>query len=76
MYPSEIAVKIPGLSVADILVEDERLILREHADRVDPRVDAVGQREVDDPILRTERNRRLCDIIGESIEPAALPSGQ
>ena len=34
-------VKIPGLTAADIAVELQRTVLREHADRVYPRICAV-----------------------------------
>ena len=44
-------VQIPGLSVADVLIEFQRLVLGQDANCVDPRVDTVGQRKVDDAYL-------------------------
>ena len=48
------AVKVPGLAVADVLVQDEGLILGQDAHRVNVRIDTVGQREVDDTFRQTE----------------------
>ena len=38
---AEVAVKIPRLTVADIFVKLKRLILRQHTDGVDTRIDTV-----------------------------------
>ena len=39
------AVKIPRLSVADVFIQDQRLILGQDANGVNTRIDTVGQRE-------------------------------
>ncbi len=70
------AVEIPRLAVADILIQDQRLILGQHAHSVDPRVDAVGQRKINDPIFSAERNCRFCKVLGQRIKPAALTACQ
>ena len=72
VHAAERPVEIPRLSVADVLVEDERLVLREDADRIDPRIDAVGEREIDDAVLGAEGDRGFCDVAGERKKPAAL----
>ena len=52
------------------------LILGQYADGVDAGVDAVGEREVDNSVLAAERNCRLCDLLCQYIESAALAAGQ
>ena len=44
-------VEVPGLAVADVLIEFQRLILGQDAHGVDVGVDAVGKGEVDDAVL-------------------------
>ena len=68
------AVQIPRLTAADVAVEQQRLVLREHADGVDAGVGAVGQREVDDAVLAAERETGLGDLRREGIQPRALPA--
>ena len=74
MNAAERAVKIPWLPVADIFVQQKRLILRQDADGIDPGIDAIRQRKVYDAIFGPERNRGLGDIVRQSIQPAALSS--
>ena len=69
-------VQVPGGAGTQVGVEQVRPVLGQHADRVDARVGAVRQREVDDAILATERDGRLGDVLGEDAEPAALPAGK
>ena len=47
-------VEVPCLASADVGVQQVRAVLREHAHRVDTRVCAVGEREVDDSVLAPE----------------------
>jgi hypothetical protein len=44
--------------------------------RRNARIDAVGQREIDDAELAAEINRRLCPAIRQFMQPAAAPAGQ
>ena len=76
VHPAEGAVQIPGLPVADVVVQDQRLVLGQHPHRVDVRVDAVGQRKVDDAVLGPEGDGGFGDLAGQRVEPASLPSGQ
>ena len=48
------AVQIPGLSIAQIGIQLQGLILGQDAYGVDTGVDTVGQREVDDAVLPAE----------------------
>ena len=66
------AVKTPRLTVAYVLVEHERLILREHAHRVYTRINAVGEREVDYPVLTSVGNCGFCHILSQCVKTAAL----
>ncbi len=69
-------VKIPGLAGADIGVERVRFILGEHAYRVNARVDAVREREINDLILAAEGDGGLGDLCGQHVQTAALAAGQ
>ena len=60
----------------DVQQQRVRLVLREHADAADARVDAVGQRKVDDAELAAEGHRRLGPPQGELFQAAAAPAGQ
>ena len=50
------------------------LVLGDHADPPDARIEAVGQREIDDPELAAEIHRRLGPHIGQALQPAAAPA--
>ena len=70
------AVEIPRLTAADVAVEQQRLVLREHADGVNAGVGAVGQRKVDDAVLAAEGDAGLGDLRRERIQTRALPAGK
>ena len=69
-------VQTPGLAVADVLIQLQRLILGQNADGVNAGVDTVGQGEVDDAVLAAEGNRRLGGLPGQDMQAAALAAGQ
>ena len=71
-------IKSPACAIADVIVQNKRLILREHADGVYAGVDAVRQRKIDflnpgiyavaerkinDAIPSAKRHGRLCNIL-------------
>ena len=60
----------------DVTVQRERLVLGRDEDPPQPRVDAIAEREVDDPIGPAEVDRRLGAILGERIEPLAGAAGE
>ena len=72
--PAEGAVEIPRQTVADVVVEDQRLILRQNTYGVHSGIDAVGKREINDAVLAAKRHRRLCGLFGQRVKPAALPA--
>ncbi len=69
-------VQAPGLAVADVLVELQRLILGQDAHGIDAGVDAVGQGEVDDAVLTAEGDGRLGGFLRQNLQAAALAAGQ
>ena len=71
-----VAVQVPGLAVADVVVQLQGLVLGEHAHGVDAGVDAVGQREIDDAVFAAEGHRGLGGVLGEHIQTASLAAGQ
>jgi hypothetical protein len=60
----------PGLR--DVAVETVRLVLREHHDLGEARVDEVAEREVDEAVAAPEGHGGLSPVRGERHEPLAL----
>ncbi len=56
---------------ADVTVERQGLVLRKDVDLAQPRIDAVGKRNVDDSVVATEGNCRFSTITREWEEPFA-----
>jgi hypothetical protein len=71
-----VAVQVPRPARADVVVERARVVLRQDQDVVDVRVDAVREREVDDPVLAGERHSRLGANGREDRQPLPLPAGE
>ena len=66
----------PRLSVADILVKNERLVLGENADSINTGVGTVRQREIYKAILAAVGNSRLSYIFSKRIKSAALTASK
>jgi hypothetical protein len=60
----------------DVPVQRQRFVLRGDEDAPQPGVDAVAEREVDDPVGTAEVDRRLGAIFGERIEALAGAAGE
>ena len=73
---AEGAVEIPGAPTADVVDQRAGAVLGQDEHPVDPRVHAVGQREVDDPVLAAERDGGLGAVIREDGEALAGATGQ
>ena len=69
-------VQTPRLAVSDVLIEFQRLILRQDADRIDLGVYAVGKREIDNAVLAAERDGRLGRVFRQNHQTAALTTCQ
>ena len=65
-----------GRPEPDVVVERARVVLGQDDDVVDVRVDAVRQREVDDPVLAAERDGRLGALLGQDRQALALAAGK
>ena len=63
-------------SHADVAAERERLVLQRDEDLAQARVDAVAEREVDDPVRTAEVDGRLGPLLGQRIETLARASRQ
>ena len=74
--PALVAVQVPRPAQADVVVEGARVVLGQDDDVVDPGVDAVGQGEVDDPVLATEWDRRLGPFLGQDRQALTLTAGE
>ena len=69
-------VQVPRLSVSDILIQLQRLILGQNTHSVDAGVDTVAQRKIDDTVFAAEGNGRLGGFLRQDLEPAALAAGK
>ena len=74
--PARVAVQVPRPAQPDVVVERAGVVLGQDDDVGDVRVDAVRQREVDDPVLAPERDRRLGPDRGQDREALTLAAGQ
>ena len=72
LHAAAVAVEVPRAPESDVVVERARVVLGQDHDIVDVGVDAVREREVDDPVLTAERNGRLRTLLGEDREAFAL----
>ena len=70
------AVKVPGLAVADVLVQLLGLILGRDANGINVGVDAVGQREVHDAVFAAETDRRFCRFLCQRIQARTTSAGK
>ena len=72
----EAAVEIPGPSRPDVLEQRVRAVLGHDHHVHDPRVDAVGESEIDDAVLAGERNRGLGAPVGQDAEARPFSAGE
>ena len=74
MYsPSPIRGDQPG---ADVAIEAQRFVLRQHEDAPQIAVDAVGKGDVDNAVEAAERNGGLGAVARQRPQPFALTSGE
>ena len=64
------------VGLRDVPVERRGIELRQHEDAADVRVQAVADRDVDQPVLAADRHRRLGAGVGERKQAAALPAAE
>ena len=69
-------VQVPGLSVSNVAVELQRLILGKHSHRVDAGVNAVAQGEIDDAEFSPEGDGWLCHPGRQGPQAASLAACQ
>lgn len=72
MHAAVGAVESPGLTIAYVFIQHQRLILRQHAYCVDPGIYAVGEREVDYPVLSSVGDCRASPSPG-SVHTVCFP---
>jgi hypothetical protein len=76
LHAAAVTVEVPRPAEADVVVEGTRVVLGQDDHVVDVRVHAVGQREIDDPVLAAERDRGLGTNGREDRETLALTAGE
>ena len=69
-------VQTPGLAVADVFVQLQRLILGEDSHGVNAGVDTVGQGEINDAVFAAKGDGRLGSVLGQNLQTAALAACQ
>ena len=67
---------VEAVGLADVPVERRGIELRQHEDAPDAGVQAVADRDVDEPVLAADRHGRLGAAVGEGVEALALPAAQ
>jgi len=70
--PVGVLVELVGLR--DVPVQRGRVELSEQVDPLQPRVDAVGDRDVHQAILASQRHRRFGALLGQREQARALPT--
>ena len=73
---AEVAAEQPMPSQIQVAVEAPGLVLREHEQPPQTAVEAVREREIDDPVGATERHSGLRAVAGERVETCASAAGQ
>ena len=68
--------RLEAIGLRDVPVERRRVELRQHEDPLQARVQAVADRDVDQPILAADRHRRLRAHVGQREEARAAPTSQ
>ena len=63
-------------SHAQVAAERERLVLQRDEDAPHPGIDAVAEREIDDPVRAAEVDRGLRPLLGERVQTFAHAPGQ
>ena len=67
---------VQAVGLRDVAVERRGVELRQHEDPLEAGVQAVADRDVDEPVLAAERHRRLRAHVGERKEPRAASAAQ
>jgi hypothetical protein len=62
------------MTITDIGVERQRLILGHDADRFDPGIGAVAQRKINDPVAAAKGDSRLGEVLGQDAQTRTLPA--
>ena len=61
-------VKIPRLTVSDILIQHHRLVLGQNSHGINSGIYAVRKWEIDDSIFSAKWNCRFCKLLCQCIE--------
>ena len=75
-YTAGHAVQIPGLTVADILIQNKRLILGQNTHGINTGIHAVGHRKIDDTVFAAKLDCRLCRFLRQRVQTGSLAAGQ
>ena len=76
MYTSVKAVQIPRLTVSNIFIQYQWLILCQNAYRINSGIDTVGKRKINDTIFPAKWNCWFCELLGLCIQSGTLSAGK
>ena len=71
-----LAEQVHPVGLGDVPVERRRVELRQHEDAADVRVQAVADRDVDQPVLAGDRHGRLRSELRQRKQPRALAAAK
>ena len=67
---------VNSVSLSDVAVQAEGLVLRQDQDSAQTAIEAIGEREIHDPILPAERHGGLGPIARQGLEPRSFAARQ
>ena len=70
------AIGIEGVGAANVPVEADRVKLGQHVHAIQSAIDAVRQRNINQPILASQRHRRLRTVLRQRIKSCAPSASQ
>jgi hypothetical protein len=73
---AQLATKIVPPTERDVAIQAHRLVLREHKNAAQPAVQAIREREVDDPVNAAKGHGGLGPVACQRAQPRALASRQ
>ena len=73
---TDVLVKVPGNPDPDMRVQAQRLVLGQDTYGINPGIDAVAERKIDDPVLPAKRHGRLGHFFCQHTQPAPLTACQ
>ena len=75
-FDEPVGEQIQPVRLRHVAVERGRVELRQHVDAFEPGVQAVADRNVDEPVLASDGDRRLRSVMGEGKQARAAATAE